>query len=111
MRFFPAGRNGLGTAGRRRFALLLNRFRWEDAGGQQSAERVRAVLDDRGRAGRREPGIDRADPDLVLSILALDWAPGVDGTGRINAGSGRPTAPSPSIVEALEVTLRDVTQP
>jgi len=95
---------------RRRFALLLNRFRWEDAGGQHPPERVRAVLTIEDALAVASQGIDRADPDLVLSILALDWAPGVDGTGRITlvlAGDGAIAVD----VEALEVTLRDVTQP
>jgi len=95
---------------RRRFALLLNRFRWEEAGGKTAPERVQSVLTIEDAMAVASQGIDRADPDLVLSLLALEWAPGEDGTGRITlvlAGDGAIAVD----VEALEVTLRDVTQP
>jgi IMP cyclohydrolase len=55
-------------------------------------------------------GVSRDDPDLVLSLMALDWTAGEDGTGRITlilAGDGAVAVD----VEALEVTLKDVTQP
>jgi len=94
----------------RRFALLINRFRWEEAGGVHPPERVRSVLTFEDAMGVASQGVDRADPDLVLSLLALDWTPGEDGTGRITlvlAGDGAVAVD----VEALEVTLRDVTRP
>ena len=95
---------------RRRFALLLNRFRWEAAGGASAPERVQSVLAIEDAMAVASTGLDRADPDLVLSVLALEWAPGEDGTGRITlvlAGDGAIAVD----VEALEVTLRDVTRP
>jgi len=95
---------------RRRFALLVNRFRWEEAGGAHPPERVQSVLAIEDALAVASQGIDRADPDLVLSILALDWTPGADCTGRITlvlAGDGAVALD----VEALEVTLRDVTRP
>jgi hypothetical protein len=95
---------------RRRFALLLNRFRWEEAGGKTAPERVQSVLTIEDAMAVASQGIDRADPDLVLSLLALEWTPGEDGTGRITlvlAGDGAIAVE----VEALEVTLRDVTKP
>jgi hypothetical protein len=55
-------------------------------------------------------GIDRKDPDLVFSILALTWTPSEDGMGRLEvvlAGDGAIALD----VEALEITLKDVTQP
>ena len=55
-------------------------------------------------------GFDRADKDLVLSLLSLDFAPGDDGTGRLTltlAGDGAIALE----VEALEVRLDDVTRP
>ncbi|ABD55802.1 DUF2948 family protein [Jannaschia sp. CCS1] len=95
-------------AARRRFAVLLNRFRWEQSGG--APERVQAVLavDDVLKVASQ--GIDRSDPDLVFSLLALTWSPGEDGMGRLEltlAGDGVIALD----VEALEVTLKDVTQP
>jgi hypothetical protein len=55
-------------------------------------------------------GIDRGDPDLVLSLLAIGFEPGADGTGRLVltlAGDGAVAVE----VECLDVTLADVTRP
>lgn len=95
---------------RRRFALLLNRFRWEEADGRRPPERVQSllVIDDALRVASQ--GIDRGAADLVVSLLALDWREGADGTGRITlvlAGDGAVAVD----VEALGLTLKDVTQP
>jgi hypothetical protein len=95
---------------RRRFALLLNRFRWEHGARAAPPERVQSVLVIEDAMKVATQGIDRADPDLVLSLLSLDWAPGADGSGRITlvlAGDGAVAVD----VEALEVTLKDVTKP
>ena len=46
----------------------------------------------------------------MLSLLALDWQPGEDGTGRLTlvlAGDGAIAVD----VECIDVTLRDVTRP
>ncbi|MBJ3763850.1 DUF2948 family protein [Maribius pontilimi] len=93
----------------RRFALLLNRFRWEDSASRR-AERVRALLTIEDVQAVKTQGIDRKDADLVLSLLSITLEPGEDGTGRVIlwlAGDGAIAVD----VEALEVTLRDVTQP
>ena len=99
---------------RRRFAVLLNRFRWEDkpAAERQGRhyERVQALLvvDDVRRV--QSQGIDRADPALVLSLLALTWEPGADPAGRLTltlAGDGAIALHA----DCLDVTLRDVTRP
>ncbi|AHM05797.1 hypothetical protein roselon_03543 [Roseibacterium elongatum DSM 19469] len=95
---------------RRRFALLLNRFRWEDAGRHSPPERVQSVLAIEDVQRVSSQGIDRADRDIVLSLLAIEWAPAEDGAGRVTlvfAGDGAVALD----VEALEVTLRDVTRP
>jgi len=55
-------------------------------------------------------GIDLSDKETVLSLMAIDWVPGADGTGRLTlvlAGDGAVAVD----VECLEVTLRDVTRP
>lgn len=93
---------------RRRFALLLNRFRWEQQGG--TPERVQAVLAVEDVLKVSSQGIDRTDPDLVFSVLALNWTPSEDGMGRLEltlAGDGAIALE----VEALEITLKDVTRP
>lgn len=94
-------------------ALLINRFRWEDA--QAAArmgrpyERARSILAIGGITALRHQGIAR-DSDTVLSLMALDWEGGAEGAGRIVltfAGDGALAAE----VECLDVTLRDVTRP
>ena len=99
---------------RRRFALLLNRFRWEDRVEAERLgrpfERVRSVLVIEDVLKVRSFGLDRANKNQVLSVLALDFAPGEDGTGNLTltlAGDGAMTLE----VEALEVRLDDVTRP
>ena len=98
----------------RRFALLLNRFRWEDAPNAtaraRNFERVQAVLAFEDVMGVQSQGVDKSDPDMVFSLLSVAFAPGDDGTGRIEltlAGDGVIALD----VEALEVVLRDVTRP
>ncbi|RNF34151.1 DUF2948 family protein [Paracoccus methylarcula] len=97
----------------RRLALLLNRFRWEDAEQARAEgrgfERVRALLVMNDVLELRSDGIDR-DGDTVLELLALNWTPGEDGTGQLSlefAGDGTLTAE----VECINLDLRDVTQP
>ena len=95
---------------RRRFALLVNRLRREDPAAGRPPERVRAVLAIEDAMRVVTQGLGQRDADTVLSILALDWEPGADGTGRVVltlAGDGAVAVE----VEALEVTLTDVTRP
>ncbi|WP_243614731.1 DUF2948 family protein [Shimia aestuarii] len=101
-------------AGERRFALLLNRFRWEDAPRAErrgrDLERVQAVLVVDNVLGVASQGIDRKDADTILSLLSVTFEPGEDGAGFVLltlAGDGAIRLK----VEALEVTLKDVTRP
>ena len=92
----------------RRFALLLNRFRWEDGG--QRPERVQSVLTIDEVTGVSSQGIDRKDKDMILSLLSVDFEAGEDGTGHILltlAGDGVIRLS----VEALGASLKDVTRP
>lgn len=98
----------------RRFALFLNRFRWEDADRAKARhrdyERVQSVLAVEDVTSVRSQGVPRGDADMVLSLLSMDFAPGEDGTGTLTltlAGDGVIAL----AVEALEVVLRDVTRP
>ncbi|MCL4676430.1 MAG: DUF2948 family protein [Pararhodobacter sp.] len=106
--------------GRRRFSMLLNRFRWEDRAQAQAAgrrfERVRSVLDFSDVLAVTHQGLAR-DADTVLSLLSVDFAPDAEvapgepaGPGRIVltfAGDGALAL----TVECLEVELSDVTRP
>ena len=110
---FPASEM-VWKASERRFALLLNRFRWEDAALAESRgrafERVRAVLSIEDVQGVRSSGVPKGDADTVLSLLGLSFRPGEDGQGTVVltlAGDGEIEV----AVEALEVILRDVTRP
>lgn len=97
----------------RRFALLLNRFRWEDrdrASRQGDYERVRTVLSVEDAMRVQSQGVPKGDADMVLSLLSVGFEPGEDGTGTVLltlAGDGAIRIE----VEALEVLLRDVTRP
>jgi len=99
---------------RRRFALLLSRFRWEDVPAAERAgrkyERVRAmlVINDVLRAGGA--GIDPADRDLVFCVLDIRFEPAKDGAGQVVivlAGDGEIRLE----VECLSIGLRDVSRP
>jgi hypothetical protein len=98
----------------RRFAALVNRFRWEDRETAERAgrdyERVRSLLVVEDVLAVRSSGFDRGDGDLVLSILALGFEPGEEGAGRLTlvlAGDGAVALE----VEALELRLEDVSRP
>jgi len=96
----------------RRFALLLNRYRWEDnerAARANDHERVRAMLVIEDVERVQSAGLPQ-EGDFVLSLLSLAWEPGEDGAGRLIltfAGDGAIAV----TVEALEVLLQDVTRP
>ncbi len=98
----------------RRFALLLNRFRWEDAPKAERRnreyERVQSVLVIEDALKVQSQGVDPSDSDMVLSLLSLAFTATEDGAGHLEltlAGDGAIRVE----VEALEVVLKDVTRP
>ena len=98
----------------RRFAILLNRFRWEDRVAAErrgrAYERVQSVLVAENVLNVASQGIDRTDKDMILSVLSVTFEPDEDGAGHLLltlAGDGAIRLS----VEALEVTLKDVTRP
>ena len=98
----------------RRFAILLNRFRWEDVDKarqrNRAYERVQAVLSVEDVIAVKTQGVDRNDTEMVYSLLSIAFVPAEDGMGRVDmtlAGDGVIGIE----VEALEVLLRDVTRP
>ncbi|WP_339113344.1 DUF2948 family protein [Thioclava sp. GXIMD2076] len=99
---------------RRKLALLVNRFRWEDREAAEAEgrpyERVQSLLVVSEVLSVRSQGVDRSEKDMVLSILDLVWTPAADGAGELMltlAGDGAIALS----VEALAVDLRDVTKP
>lgn len=98
----------------RRFAILLNRFRWEDApkaeARKRDYERVQSVLVIEDAMAVQAQGVDPRDKDIILSVLSIGFTAGEDGGGFVEltlAGDGVIRVQ----VEALEVVLKDVTRP
>ncbi len=97
----------------RRFALLVNRFRWERALRQtkpQPPERVQALLVFEDVARVQVQGVAPGNKDLVLSLLDIGFEPGEEGAGWLYltlAGDGAVRLE----VEAINVILKDVTRP
>ncbi|MEO0916540.1 MAG: DUF2948 family protein [Pseudomonadota bacterium] len=99
---------------KRRFSCLINRFRWEDKAVAERQgrgfERVQALLVIGDVMHVSQQGLDQRGADMVLSLLSLVFAPGEDGTGRLEltfAGDGAVALD----VETLSIVLQDVTRP
>lgn len=99
--------------GARRFAALVNRYRWEDhdrALRDGAPERVQALLVIRDVHALASDGFSQQDRDLVLSILTIEFVAQADGAGVVLlrlSGHGDMRLQ----VECLDVLLRDVTRP
>ena len=101
-------------ARKRRFALLLNRFRWEDLPAAErrnrKPERVQSLLVIENVRKVASSGVDRSDKDVILSLLSVSFDGTSDAGGDVTltlAGDGALKLE----VEALEVALKDVTRP
>ncbi len=97
--------------GKGQFALLLNRVRWEDPGKTRHApERVQSVLMFNTVQRVASQGVPKGDSDTILSVLGLEFEESNAPSGHITltlAGDGAIRLS----VEAIEVTLKDVTRP
>jgi len=97
----------------RRFALLLNRFRWEDRDAaekrKRSYERVQSLLIFDDVTGVRTQGVTPGDKDVVLSLLSVSVEATEEAASFVLslAGDGAFEVQA----EAINVTLRDVTRP
>ena len=110
---FPASEM-IWDANQRRFAILINRFRWEDRSlrdqSGHAVERVQTVLCIDNVLGIASQGIELANKDMIFSALSLQFEPELDAGGTVLltlAGDGAIKLS----VEALEVRLKDVTRP
>jgi hypothetical protein len=102
---------------RRRLAVLLSRFRWEDRPAAERErrpyERVRACLVFENVMVVRARGVDPRDREATLSLLRIDFEPESRGEpvgGRIVlslAGGGEVVLE----VECIEARLVDLTRP
>tara|TARA_R110002049_G_scaffold44333_3_gene129803 strand:- start:38964 stop:39434 length:471 start_codon:yes stop_codon:yes gene_type:complete len=94
-----------------RFALLLNRLRREDGDTSRHApERVQSVLMFNNVQKVASQGVPKGDADTILSLLDITFDATDAPSGQITlilAGDGAIRLD----VEALEVTLKDVTRP
>lgn len=93
----------------RRFSLEINRYRWEAAPTRkgQPGQRVRSLLAFDGVMGVRTRAITKADPELILSLLSIDFTPDAEPPGGqitlLFAGDGEIVL----TVEALDASLID----
>lgn len=94
-----------------RFALLINRFRWEEGPARTaSPERVQSLLVFEAVRAVASNGVNRSDPDTILSLLSVAFEATDAPAGHVLltfAGDGAIRL----TVEALETTLKDVTKP
>lgn len=94
----------------RRFALVLNRFRWEAGKPGGRGTRVRAGLRIENVVSARQSGLKQDAKEVVLNLLALDFAAWAEGGGALTlafSGGGRIELH----VEALEAHLDDLSGP
>jgi Protein of unknown function (DUF2948) len=94
----------------RRFAAMLNRYRWEDVKGPGT--RVRAALRFDGVSKVQSTNVKRGASEAVVSLLAINFTPNGDGdpAGVIElvlAGGGTIRL----IVECIDAELADQTGP
>jgi hypothetical protein len=94
-----------------RFALLINRMRWEDEGKTRHApERVQSVLVFNTVQTVVSQGVIKGDADTILSLLNITFEQTDSPSGHILltlAGDGAIRLS----VEAIDVSLKDVTKP
>lgn len=98
----------------RRFALLINRFRWEDKANATAQgrpfERVQSTLVISNVLKAGADGINSRDKDSIFSVLSIGFEPAKDAAGEVVitlAGDGAIRLK----VECLEVCLTDMSQP
>lgn len=94
-----------------RFAVLLNRVRWEDEGrARHGTERVQSLLVFSSVQKVASQGVPQGDADTILSLLDITFEHTDAPSGHVTltlAGDGAIRLS----VEALEATLKDVTRP
>jgi len=99
---------------RRRLALLITRFRWEDRDQAERArrpyERVRSLLVIEQITALRRAGFDPKDKTAVQALLSLSYQPRdtLGGTLTLILAGGGAIAMD---LDTIDITLRDVARP
>ncbi len=92
----------------RRFAAVINRFRWERAGGKGPFERVRSALSFEGVLSVKSRKVRMDAPDAVASLLSVSFMPDAEPPGGcvrlVFAGGGEIALE----VECLDALLMDM---
>jgi hypothetical protein len=102
------------VAARRRLALLVTRFRWEDRAAAEAQsrpfERVRSLLVIEQITALRRAGFDPKDKQAVQALLSLGYQPRdtLGGTITLILAGGGAIAMD---VDTIDITLRDVARP
>lgn len=92
----------------RRFALLINRFRWEAADDKRPFERVRAALSFESVLNVKSRKVRLDTPDALASVLSVSFAPAEEPPGgevRVVLAGGGEVALE---VECLDALLMDM---
>lgn len=92
----------------RRFALLMNRFRWEEADERRPFERVRCSLSFEGVLNVKSRRVRQDAPDALASVLSISFIPDEEppsGTVKLLLAGGGEIALN---VECLDALLLDL---
>lgn len=93
----------------RRFTLVFNRYRWEDASGTRGL-RTRSALDISGVIAAKSTRLKRGADGAVVSVLSIDFEPGEAPGGIITvvfSGGGAMKLE----VECVDLILADISEP
>lgn len=95
----------------RRFTILMNRFRWEEAGERGPFERIRAALSFEGVLAVKSRKVRQDAPDALAAVLSLAFKPADEPPGGsvnlVLAGGGEIAIE----VECLDAVLLDMGDP
>jgi hypothetical protein len=95
----------------RRFTILMNRFRWEQAGERGPFERIRAALSFEGVLGVKSRKVRQDAPEALAAVLSLAFKPANEPPGGavnlVLAGGGEIAIE----VECLDAVLLDMGDP
>ncbi len=108
----------------RRFAAVLNRYRWEAGTKGGRGERVRAGIAIEGVTAAKASKLRQDAKDVVLELLAVTFEPDVRTAAADDGGDDAPAPSAGAVtltfsggaaikltVEVLDVRLDDLTQP